>query len=68
MTVAEERRLRAVEQKINELITVLRGVGSKDQLNRLYVVYDRELDRIESLVTEIETKAQTILELARKVQ
>jgi hypothetical protein len=68
ITAAEERRLLAAEKKINEIIAAIRGVGSKDQLNRLYIVYDRELDRIETKVDALETEVQKVLELARKVQ
>jgi hypothetical protein len=68
ITAAEERRLLAAEKKINEIIAAIRGVGSKDQLNRLYIVYDRELDRIEAKVDALETEVQKVLELARKVQ
>ena len=68
MTPAEEKRLIAAEQAINALTRMMNGVGSTDQLNRLYIIYDRELNRIEKKIEELEERASEILELARKVQ
>lgn len=68
MTTREEMRLAQAESKLNEVIRALNGVGSKDQLNRLFVVLSREIERIKSSLDDLETETSEVLELARKVQ
>lgn len=68
MTAAEENRLIAAEQALNQALNLLNAVGSKNQLNRLHILLSRELTRIESTMTTLEAEASKVLALARKVQ
>lgn len=68
MTDAEQKRLSDAEEALNNVERLLRAVGSKNQLNRLYVLLSRELERIENMYDSLEAQAQEVLELARKVQ
>ena len=68
MTKLEERKMMELEERMNKLFRLLRGTGSKNMLNRLYVVLNRELEKMENKAAEIETRVEEILEYARKVQ
>jgi len=68
LTPREEKRLQKVEQMLNNMLEVLNSAGSENKLNRLYILLDRELKRIEKAVDNLETKASEVLTLARKVQ
>lgn len=68
LTLQEEKRLRKIEEMLNSVLEVLNGAGSENKLNRLYILLDRELKRLERAQDELETKASEILALARKIQ
>ena len=68
LTPREEKRLQEAERMLNNMLEVLNSAGSENKLNRLYILLDRELKRIEKAVDNLETKASEVLTLARKVQ
>ena len=68
LTNSEEQRLQAVEQKITVLSHLLKGTGSKNQLNRLYTLCQEEMKGLEKKMTELESQLNNILLLARKLQ
>jgi hypothetical protein len=68
LTVTEEKRLREAEETLNSMLQSLEGASSSNKLNRLYILLDRELKRIERAVDSLESRTSEILELARKVQ
>ena len=68
LTPQEEKRLRVAEETLNAMLNSLNGVGSTNQLNRLYILLDRELKRIEREVSNLESDVAETLALARKVQ
>lgn len=68
LTPNEEKRLREAEEVLNSILQVLDGAGSENKLNRLYVLLDRELKRLEKAMDDLEETASEVLALARKVQ
>lgn len=68
LTASEEERLREAEQELVKVNKLLDGAGSKNQLNRLYVLLLREIEELSSAASEIEEKVNEILEYARKAQ
>lgn len=68
LTAREEKRLLAVERALNDMLQVLNGTGSTNQLNRVYILLDRELKRIERTMDSLDEKADEVLTLARKLQ
>jgi hypothetical protein len=67
-TPKDEKRLQQAEDMLNRMLEALNGAGSENKLNRLYILLDREIKRIERAVDNLETKASEVLALARKVQ
>jgi len=68
LTASEEERLREAEQDLVKINKLLDGVGSKNQLNRLYVLLLREVEELSNAASEIEEKVNEVLEYARKAQ
>ena len=68
MTPIQEKRLIELEEKQQELFRLLNGAASKNMLNRLYVLINRELEKLENKADENKGILERILELARKVQ
>lgn len=68
MTAREEERMMELETRLNELFRLLRGTGSSNMLNRLYIVLNHELEKAETKADEIQTRVEEILEYARKAQ
>jgi hypothetical protein len=65
---AEQIRIYDLETKMEELLRLLDGTGSKNQLGRLHVLLSREVERLQTRITELETKTETVLALIRKAQ
>lgn len=65
---AEQVRITELETQMEELIRLLDGAGSKNQLNRLHVLMSRELERAQTRLTALEASAEEILALVRKAQ
>lgn len=68
LTAAEEARLQAAENAITALAKMIRGAGSKNQLNRLLVLAQDQTRALSTRLTTLETKIETLLTLARKLQ
>jgi hypothetical protein len=68
MTAAQQKKMTELEGAMNDLFQLLRGTGSKNMLNRLYVLLNREIERITLKVDELEESVEEILEYARKAQ
>lgn len=68
MTKREEARLTSLESTAGELHRLIRGTGSKAQLDRLYLLLGREIERLETTMDDLETDVATTLDLARKAQ
>jgi hypothetical protein len=68
MTATERERLETLEDTIKRLASLIRGAGSKNQLNRLLVLAQNTVARLEARVATLETRSNTILDLVRKLQ
>jgi len=68
LTPAEEARLQAVELAVTQMQVLIRGMGSKNQLNRLRVLCGNNINKLTDKVTDLEAIAQELLDLARKLQ
>ena len=68
LTTAQEAQIEQLEKNQERIHTLLDGAASKNMLNRLYVLFQRDLDRLQILIDEIEEKNTEILELVRKAQ
>lgn len=68
LSTVERTRLEELEQDTNNLATLIRGGGSKNQLNRLLVLAQDQNRKLTARVEALETKMDEILELVRKLQ
>lgn len=68
LTTSEAKRLDNLEQKVNNLTRLIAGAGSINQLNRLYILAMKEIEKLEEEVVASEAEVTELLELARKVQ
>lgn len=68
LTTAEEKRLQAVEENLAKLFKLLDGAGSKNRLNRWYIVLNNQIDKLTTRTGSLESDMATTLELARKLQ
>ena len=68
LTETEAQRLRTLEAATLNLAKLVEGGGSKNQLNRIDVLAQDEIRKLEVRVEAIESKVDTILTLVRKLQ
>ena len=68
LTDAERIELNALEEDARNLAKLVMGGGSKNQLNRLLVLAQGKNTQLTTRVVALETKAETILDLVRKLQ
>jgi len=68
LSPTEKQRLTTVEEKIISITELLKGVGSKNQLNRLYILAQKTNEDLKTRVDTLETKIEELLTLARKLQ
>ena len=68
LTPAEEERLQAAELAVTQMQVLIRGMGSKNQLNRLYVLSQNSIDKLRATVDDLTAEAQELLQLALKLQ
>ena len=68
LTNAERIELNALEEDARNLAKLVMGGGSKNQLNRLLVLAQGKNTQLTTRVVALETKAETILDLVRKLQ
>ena len=68
LTTAEEKRLTEAEYAINQLAQLVKGAGSTNKLNRLLILCQDELRKLNNRLDDIEDKAEELIVLARKLQ
>jgi hypothetical protein len=68
LSTTELERLEKVEKEINQLAHLVKGGGSKNQLNRLLVLAQSQVDEMKAVVDDLESRMETLLELAEKLQ
>jgi archaellum component FlaC len=68
LSASERARLVAAEETIADLAQLVKGAGSKNQLNRLLILAQEQCRQLSSIVETLETQVQELLELARKLQ
>jgi hypothetical protein len=67
-TLEELRRIEGLENIITQLAQLVKGGGSKNQLNRLLVLAQGQVNEMKARVEALEAKAEELLTLARKLQ
>lgn len=60
LTVTEERRIQAIEKKLNELQTALNNLVSKRQMKSLLNIRQAEIEDLKTRVTALETQIQAL--------
>jgi hypothetical protein len=68
LTPAEKKRLQNAEATIIDLEELIKGAGSKNQLNRLLILANEEIRRLNERVDELQTEVNELLDLAKKLQ
>lgn len=68
LTAQEEERLQQVEEYLVKLFKLLDGAGSKNRLNRWYILLSNNIKTLEEKIAEVESDLSDVLELARKLQ
>jgi uncharacterized protein (UPF0335 family) len=68
LTAAELKRIENLEETVLQLSYLVKDGGSKNQLNRLNVLAQKQVDMLVPRVEALETDMDTLLALARKFQ
>lgn len=68
LTRSEAERLKNAEETIQELKTLIDGAASRNMLNKLKMLSNEQLRRVELRLTQIETDLETLIALAQKLQ
>lgn len=68
LTNSEEQRLQKVEATTTQVAHLVKGTGSKNQLNRLLTLCQEQIRDLDGKVTDLETEVTTLLRLTRKLQ
>jgi hypothetical protein len=68
LTYQEELRLSDIEDQVENLTNLLAGAASKNMLNRLLTLANRENNKIEDLITALTTQVAELKVLAQKLQ
>jgi len=68
LTALESKRIQDVETLLNQLKTLITGASSKSNLNRLRVLCNEEVRRIEERQATIITRLETLITLCEKLQ
>jgi hypothetical protein len=68
LTYQEELRLSNIEDQVENLTNLLAGAASKNMLNRLLTLANRENNKIEDLITALTTQVAELKVLAQKLQ
>jgi hypothetical protein len=68
LTYSEQKRLQNAEETIQELKTLIDGAGSRNMLERLKMLSNEQLRRVESRLTDAEAELEELITLARKLQ
>lgn len=67
-TKSELDRIKKIEDTLNKLTYLMKGVGSKNQLNQLLVLADSQIKSLETQVENLESEITTLTALAQKLQ
>ena len=67
-TTTDERRLLVLEAAALELSKKLSGAASMNQLNRVLIVAEDDLNKLEEQMDALEVIMEEILDLTRKLQ
>lgn len=65
---AERIRLEKLEYSVRQLAVLVRGGGSKNQLNRLLVLAQNDTKKLLRIVEYLENEMKEILDKVRKLQ
>ena len=68
LTYQEELRLSNIEDQVENLANLLAGAASKNMLNRLLTLANKENSKIEDLITTLTTQVAELKVLAQKLQ
>ena len=68
LTDDERERLETLEDTVVNLAHLVKGAGSRNQLNRLVVLAQDKIDSLTTRLLQAETKMTELLELVRKLQ
>lgn len=68
LTTQELQRISDLENAVKRLAILMRGSGSKNQLNRLLVLAQSQIEELKKILEPMETEMKEILELVRKLQ
>ena len=68
LTISERKRIESIEEKLLQLANLVKGGGSKNQLNRLLVLAQKNTEDLKTTVEEMESKMADLLDLVRKLQ
>lgn len=68
LTAEELKRIENLEIAVRSLTKLIRGAGSKNQLNRLLVLGQKTNEELEEKVDALETEMDELLNLTRKLQ
>jgi len=68
LTTNERKQLTELETAAKNLALIIKGAGSKNQLNRLLVLCQDQNRKLTDRVTALETQMTKILDLVRRLQ
>ena len=68
ITKTELDRIKKIEETLNGLSYLLKGVGSKNQLNQLLILADSQIKQLETKVDSLETEIAALTISAQKLQ
>jgi len=68
LTFEEQQRLENIELKLAEIQEIINGAASLNALNRLLVLCNKEIAEMTELDTATNTKLDTLISLAQKLQ
>ena len=68
LTSAELKRLEDLENAVTRLAQLVKGGGSKNQLNRLLILVGSQVDELTQTVEVLESEMENLTELAEKLQ
>jgi len=68
LSTTERKRLEGLEETINNLAQLVKGGGSKNQLNRLLVLAQEKVRKLTVVVESLEVDMAIVLTNVRKLQ
>jgi len=68
LTAKEEYRVQQLEVLAVQLNQLIKGASSENQLNRLLVLAQDDMDKLKTAQDELDIKVEELLELTRKLQ